>query len=107
MGFLFPFVSEIRNSAIRFRQIYSDAKNKRVRAINGKQDKAIFEQAYRTSWKLAFEWIDIQATMIELGQVEAIEVFMPYLIVDKAGTTLFEMAKSNGSYGPKLLEHKS
>ena len=63
-----------------------------------------FAQAKRTAWKLIFEWIDIQVTMIQLGQVEAAEVFMPYMIVSWDGTTLFDAAMAGGRYGEKMLE---
>lgn len=52
-------------------------------------------QAERTAWKNVKEWVDLQATMIKLEQVEFMEVFMPYIYFLEDGKTLFERMKSN------------
>lgn len=57
----------------------------------------IEEQAARTAWKLLSDWVDIQMSLIELGQVELVEVFMPYIYDHSKGMTLFEKTKEDGS----------
>lgn len=52
-------------------------------------------QADRTAWRNVKDWVEIQATMIELDQVEMMEVFMPYIYRMDKGKTVFELAKEN------------
>lgn len=52
-------------------------------------------QADRTAWKNMKEWVELQATMIELEQVEFMEVFMPYIYNMQQGKTIYELAKEN------------
>lgn len=54
------------------------------------------QQAERTAWKNVKEWVELQATMIKLEQVEFMEVFMPYVYSLKDGQTFFEQLKGNG-----------
>lgn len=53
-------------------------------------------QAERTAWKNIKEWVELQATMIKLEQVETIQVFLPYAYDVNKRETLFEKIKSNG-----------
>lgn len=53
----------------------------------------ITEQAQRTAWKLLYDWVCIQVSMIELEQAEAIEVFLPYAYDPASNRTLFEKVK--------------
>jgi hypothetical protein len=39
----------------------------------------IKQQASRTAWKLMQDWIEVQVSLIELHQVEALQVFLPYI----------------------------
>jgi len=41
--------------------------------------KRIREQAARTAWKLMLDWIEVQLSLIEMEQVEALQVFLPYI----------------------------
>jgi hypothetical protein len=41
--------------------------------------KRISEQAARTAWKIMLDWIEVQISMIEMHQVEALQVFLPYV----------------------------
>lgn len=50
-------------------------------------------QAERTAWKNVREWVELQATMIRLEQVEFMEVFMPYVYNLNQRKTFFEMMK--------------
>lgn len=68
--------------------------------------KRISEQAERTAWKLLSDWIEIQLSLVELGQVEFMEVFLPYAVSgfrEGKPQTFYERIKGDGF---KLLEHK-
>ncbi len=58
-------------------------------------------QADRTAWKILSDLIDIQVSLIQLNQVEAIEVFLPYMYDSKSDRTLFEKMKQENF---KMLE---
>lgn len=57
------------------------------------QKEAILMQADRTAWKILSDWIDIQVSMIQLDQAEAIEIFLPYVYDGKTDRTLFDKMK--------------
>ena len=65
------------------------------RAKTGTADR-IHEQAERTAWKLVSDWVDIQISLVELGQVEIMEVLLPYVYDPKSKQTLFERYRDNG-----------
>lgn len=54
------------------------------------------EQAYRTAWANIRDWIDAQMALIETEQAKIEEVFLPFLVVDGKGQTLFEKYKDSG-----------
>jgi len=56
--------------------------------------QGLFEQAERTAWKLVQDWIDVQVSMVEMKQAEALQVFLPYAWDGKQ--TLFEAMKGGG-----------
>ncbi len=53
------------------------------------------EQAKRTAWKLLFDWVSIQVSMIQLQQVEMLEVFLPYAYDIKKDKTYFQLIKDS------------
>lgn len=59
------------------------------------------EQASRTAWRIRKDWIEAQLAIIEAGQAELTEVFLPYA-QNVEGKTLFEVIKSSEF---KLLKH--
>jgi len=61
--------------------------------------KNLKDQAARTAWKRLHEWIHLEIGFVESGQKDAREVFMPYMVTDKRGTTVFEKFLEN----PKLM----
>lgn len=62
-----------------------------VRAVFAKQKiREQDGQAERTAWRNVRDWIMAQMAIIEAGQVEMEEVFMPYL-TDRQGRTLYQL----------------
>jgi hypothetical protein len=65
--------------------------------------QSIIDQAERTAWKLVSDWVDIQLSLVELGQVELLEVLLSYVYSPAKKETFFERIQGNGF---KLLEMK-
>lgn len=62
-----------------------------VRAVFAKQKiKTAPGQAERTAWRNVRDWIMAQMAIIEAGQVQIDEVFLPYL-TDGRGRTLYQL----------------
>ena len=62
-----------------------------VRAVFDRQKvKAAPGQAERTAWRNVRDWIMAQMAIIEAGQVQMEEVFLPYL-TDGHGRTLYQL----------------
>lgn len=62
-----------------------------VRAVFGRQKiKAQPGQAERTAWRNVRDWIMAQMAIIEAGQVQIDEVFLPYL-TDRQGRTVYQL----------------
>ena len=76
-------------------RVFNYLKSQRRRPPNGKELDTIKAQADRTAWKILSDWIDIQVSIIQLDQAEAVEVFLPYVYDIKKDKTFFEIAKSN------------
>jgi hypothetical protein len=55
-------------------------------------------QAKRTAWRIVKDWVEAQLAIIESGQAQMAEVFLPYAITSN-GKTCFELMSSN----PQLL----
>lgn len=87
-GFL-PFMLPAKKEPIKklFLQQY--------RRPTAAQILAAEQQAERTAWKNVKEWVELQATMIKLEQVEFMEVFMPYVYSLQEGKTFYELIKAN------------
>ncbi|HWT01130.1 MAG TPA: hypothetical protein VN256_12855 [Pyrinomonadaceae bacterium] len=56
------------------------------------------EQAVRVCWRILKDWIEAQLAIIEAGQAELAQVFLPYAL-NSEGQTLFEYFRDN----PRLL----
>lgn len=63
-------------------------------AISHKQRNALEEQAKRTAWKMAQDWLEIQLSMVVMQQAELVQVLLPYVV--KGNQTLFDTMKSGG-----------
>lgn len=59
------------------------------RAHKGTYDR-IADQAERTAWRLLYDWVSVQVSMILLEQAKAIQVFLPYYYDTRTDRTLFE-----------------
>jgi hypothetical protein len=58
--------------------VYEALRKQKHRAVTGLQNR-LQEQAERTAWKLMYDWLAVQLTLIELRQVELLQVFLPFV----------------------------
>lgn len=58
-------------------------------------------QAERVAWRQLLRWIQAQFAMIDIGMVQAHEVFYPYLLRPGTDQTMFQVFMDNGV---KMLE---
>ena len=105
-GITFQIVSDANRSGVIFRlpakwkQCF-DVMMKDVRRPKPGTEDRVRDQAQRTAWKILYDWVQIQVTMIKLEQAEVIEVFLPYVYFPATDQSLFEKMKIGGF---KMLE---
>lgn len=56
------------------------------------QKRNIREQAERTAWRILWDWVAVQLSMIEMRQAEMLQVFLPYIWNGQA--TLYQQMKA-------------
>jgi len=61
-----------------------------------------YEQSAKVAWRIIKDWIEAQIAIIEAGQAELNQVFLPYA-QNKLGQTLYEVVRDNGF---KQLTHE-
>ena len=104
----FCFIVRLQGKEIPFKlparvaNVEKVLKNEIRKPRPGTQER-VREQAKRTAWKLVSDWVDIQLSLVELGQAELMEVLLPYVYNPATQETFFEQIKGNGY---KLLEMK-
>lgn len=74
-------------------RVFEWLKMQRKKPPTKTQLEGIKAQADRTAWKILSDWIDIQISLIELDQAEAMEIFLPYIYDGKTDQTLYEKMK--------------
>lgn len=53
------------------------------------------EQAARVAWRIVKDWVDAQMAILESEMVRMDEIFLPYMIADRAGNTLYQLYNNN------------
>ncbi len=52
-------------------------------------------QARRVAWRIVKDWVEAQMAIIEAGQAELVEVFLPYAVTN-SGQSLYQVFNSSG-----------
>lgn len=56
-----------------------------------------FDQAERTAWRIVKDWVEAQMAIIEAGQAEMAEAFLPYAVIPATDKTMFQAFKESPS----------
>lgn len=51
--------------------------------IKRKRRRDFADQGARTAWKIVQDWVEVQMSMVQTGQAELIEIFLPYVFDGK------------------------
>lgn len=85
-----------------FNVLYKDVKRPRADTKN-----TVMQQASRTAWKILSDWVEIQCTMIILGQAKPLQMFLPYIYDTKHNETLFDKIENNPSFAYKMIGYEA
>ena len=64
----------------------------REKKMTAARDK---QQCERIAWRIVKDWVEAQMALVEAGQAEVSEVFMPYALHPQTGQTFFQAMKSH------------
>ncbi len=53
-------------------------------------------QARRIAWRQILRWVEAQMALVAVGMVTADQVFLPYIMLDSEGTTLYDKISQGG-----------
>jgi hypothetical protein len=81
-----------------FTVLFKDVKRPRADTKN-----TVMQQASRTAWKILSDWVEIQCTMIILGQAKPLQMFLPYIYDLEKEQTLFDKIEKNPSFASKMI----
>lgn len=78
----------------RWKAVHTVMINRKSKPRENREGEYIL-QAKRVAWRQILRWIEAQLALVETQMVRIEEVFMPYLVVDKKGTTLYQQISGN------------
>ena len=68
--------------------------NSNHRVSRAAYEQRVMEQAQRVSWRIVKDWVEAQLALIESGQAEMAQVFMPYATAAD-GRTMYQLFVEN------------
>ena len=86
-------------------KVFEVFKAERTRSLTRAQAENLRDQAKRTAWRLVWDWVAVQLSLIEMHQADLMQVFLPYIIVAANNTTFYQQLQANRvgmlGYSPK------
>ena len=97
----FIFAIEVSRKPISFKLPANPAAvktmlTKKVSRPRSRTLERLDEQSQRTAWKLLHDWVHVQISLIQMGQADAVQVFLPYAYNTLSRCTLYEKFKEGG-----------
>lgn len=65
------------------------------RVLKEQKVKCDREQAARVAWRIVKDWVDAQMAILESEMVRMDEIFLPYMIANRTGETMYELYNNN------------
>lgn len=84
------FVLPANTSGVAGVMLKDEPYNHRRIGTRDQYEAKIREQAERVAWRILKDWIEAQMALIESGQAEPAQIFMPYA-TDRTGQTMFQV----------------
>jgi len=77
--------------------------------FEGKLGRDQFEESRRQkslniAWRIIKEWLEVQFSLIELNQAEAIEIFLPYMVTGENRTLYQDMKEDQFKLASSIAE---
>lgn len=99
--FAIAFIKKIDGRDVPFRLPVNVAACETILKANIKRPrsdtmKRITAQAERTAWKIIYDWVCCQMTMLELKQAEYMQLFLPYMYDHAKRETYYDKVMAGG-----------
>ena len=65
------------------------------RVLEGQGVRCDREQAARVAWRIVKDWVDAQLAILETEMVSFDEIFLPYMLADRSGATMYQLYSNN------------
>lgn len=77
------------------RAVFETLKLHRKSHLTRNQAESLMDQAKRTAWRLLWDWVAVQMSIVEMKQADLLQVFLPYVIVSSGGQTFYGQLMEN------------
>lgn len=83
------------NTPVGMQAVRLPANVEAVQKVLAKQKvKCDYEQAERVAWRIVKDWVEAQMAILEREMVTMDEIFLPYMIADVGGNTMYQLFTS-------------
>ena len=83
------------NTPVGIQAVRLPANVEAVQKVLAKQKvKCDYEQAERVAWRIVKDWVEAQMAILESEMVTMDEIFLPYMIADVGGNTMYKLFTS-------------